>query len=131
MGILKREEILNSDDLKTECVEVPEWGGSVYVRALTGEERDTYEASVVTQKGKDTQVNMKNARAKLVTLATVDESGAKIFTQADVAALGKKSAAALSRIFNTAMRLSGISESDLTEMTKEIQASPFGVLPTD
>ena len=42
--ILTRDEILESEDLATETVSVPEWGGSVIVRALTGTERDAYEA---------------------------------------------------------------------------------------
>lgn len=123
--ILNRDQILQAQDLVTETVNVPEWGGSVLVRAMTGEERDQYEASVVEQKGKDTKVNMRNARAKLVAISVVDESGEKLFTQADVAALGKKSAAALQRVFNAAMKMSGISEDDLKEITEEIKESPF------
>ena len=112
-NILNREAILNIQDLKTEEVEVPEWGGAVLVRALTGAERDQFEATVVETKGKNTRVNLVNARAKLVAMSVVDEEGNKLFTPADVAALGKKSAAALARIFDVAMRLAGISEKDI------------------
>ena len=47
MKLLSRDEILAASDLTKELVEVPEWGGSVYVRAMTGTERDSYEESVL------------------------------------------------------------------------------------
>ena len=34
--MLTKEAILAADDLPREKVDVPEWGGEVYVRALTG-----------------------------------------------------------------------------------------------
>lgn len=131
MAILGREQILQANDLVTEQIAVPEWGGEVLVRSLTGEERDNYEATVVDQRGKDTKVNLRNARAKLVAWAVVDEQGGKVFTQADVLALGKKNAAALQRVFDVAMRLAGISEEDLKELTDEIEANPFGGSASD
>lgn len=131
MAILGREQILQANDLVTEEIAVPEWGGAVLVRSLTGEERDAYEASVVDQRGKDTKVNLRNARAKLVAWAVVDEQGERIFTQADVQALGKKNASALQRVFDVAMRLAGISEADIKELTEEIEENPFEGSPSD
>ncbi len=46
MGLLTKDDILGADDLATEDVEVPEWGGCVRVRALTGTERDAFEAAM-------------------------------------------------------------------------------------
>ena len=54
MKALTRDEILGADDLKTESVKVPEWGGTVLVRELTGAERDEWEASVVKTNGTTT-----------------------------------------------------------------------------
>lgn len=125
MALLKRDFILGVSDLKVETVEVPEWGGSVLVRGMTGAERDAFEKSVLVRKGKDTQVNLSNARAKLVALSVVDESGKRMFTDSDVIVLGTKSASALSRIFNVASRLSGITEEDVEELTDELKESPF------
>jgi hypothetical protein len=130
MGLLNRDTILKAADLITEQVEVPEWGGSVLVRAMNGAERDQYEKSVLVRKGKNTEVNLVNARAKLVALTVVDEAGKRLFTDGDVAALGQKSAAALNRIFNVATRLSGITEEDVEELTEELKESPFDVSPS-
>ena len=38
--MLTREQILGLSDLPREEVRIPEWGGVVFVRALTGSERD-------------------------------------------------------------------------------------------
>lgn len=119
---LNREAILAAEDLPRELVEVPEWGGAVYVRALTGAERDQFEASIVEQRGRDMRMNMRNIRAKLVALTVVDEDGQRIFTDDDVAALGGKSAAALDRLFAVAQRLSGLSKEDVEELAKNSES---------
>src|SRR5690606_19506049 len=120
--VLNREAILAAKDLPRELVEVPEWGGAVYVRALTGAERDQFEASIVEQRGRDVRMAMRNIRAKLVALTVVDEDGQRNFTDDDVAALGGKSAAALDRLFAVAQRLSGLSKEDVEELAKNSES---------
>lgn len=116
--MLTREEILGVQDIATEVLEVPEWGGTVKVRGLTGAERDRYENDSLDQKGKNMKVNLTNARARLVALSLVDDDGKLLFTEQDVRALGRKSAAALDRIFSVAQRLSGLTQEDMDELTK-------------
>lgn len=117
---LSRESILNVVDVKTEEVEVSEWGGFVLVKGLTGSERNEFENSLVSRRGKDVQVNMKNATAKLVSLSIVDEDGKRLFSDADVEALGAKSGAALSRVYSVASRLAGLSDEDMKELTENL-----------
>lgn len=116
--LLSREDILNAPDLETEEVEVPEWGGMVLIKGLTGQERDEFEASVVDRRGKKVKMNMDNLRARLVALSVVDGEGKRIFRRTDVEALGKKSAAALDRVFSASMRLSGMREEDVEELVE-------------
>jgi hypothetical protein len=118
---LDRKSITEHQDLKIEKVDVPEWDGYVYVRTLSGVERDAFEAMVVERRGNNYQVNMRNMRAKLACLVIVDESGERIFSDADAEILGKKSASALQRIFNVASRLSGISNEDVEELAKNLK----------
>lgn len=118
MPLLTREQILGATDIITELVPVPEWGGEVLVRGLSGAERDRFEASIVDVRGKRRSVNLLNVRARLVALAIVDESGQRVFRAGDVEALGAKSAAALSRVFDAAQRLSGLSDDDVEELEK-------------
>ena len=128
--LLSRDGILFAQDMKTETVHIPEWNGDVLVRGMNGDERDLYEKSILVQNGKNTKVNMKNARAKLVVWTVVDEDGKRLFTDADVEALGKKSAAALSKIFNVAARLSGITDEDMSEITEEMTENSFTDSPS-
>lgn len=116
--ILTRDQILAAQDIAIEEVAVPEWGGAVRVRGLTGEERDAYEATMLRMRGTNAQLNLANARAKLVQRSVVGEDGALLFSEADIAALSKKSASALERIFDVAQRLSGLRQADIEEMTK-------------
>jgi len=117
---LTREEILAADDIISETVTIPEWrkGGTVIVRGLMGDERDDFEASCIRGKGRKTEVNYRNARAKLVARSCFNPDGSRMFSDDDVALLGKKSAAALNRVYEVAARLSGLTEEDLEELAK-------------
>ena len=114
--LLNKEQIKTVSDLETQDIEVPEWGGVVRLKSLTGAERDRFEASVVQGQGRNTTVNMQNLRAKLVAQSAIGEDGKPLFTEEDVKWLGEKSAKALNRLFNAAQTLSGLSESDVKEL---------------
>ena len=129
--MLTRNDILEIKDIEVELVKVPEWGGDVYVKGMTGLERDTFEASIVEQRGKKSSVNMVNIRAKLAAQTVCDEDGKRLFTDADVKKLGAKSAQALQRVFDVAQRLSGITETDVDELAKGLEDNPFVDSPSD
>lgn len=124
--LLGREAILAANDLPTEDVNVPEWGGVVRVRTLTGAQRDAFEAEIVTTNGRKVERNTYNIRAKLVAASVVGEDGKLLFSRADVEALGAKSAAALDRVFDAASRLSGISDEDVQELAENLDGTPAG-----
>ncbi len=125
-GFLGRDAILDADDRKYEVVDCPEWGGKVRVRNLTGAQRDAYEESIVKTNGSSRQINLANARAKLVVLAVVDGEGRPVFTSDDVRALGRKSAAPIERIFDAARSLSGMSEEDVEKLAENFGSDPSG-----
>jgi len=127
---LSRDDILKVQDIQIEEVDVPEWGGSVFVKGMTGTERDLFENSIVETKGKSSRVNMRNIRAKLVVQSACDADGNLLFSQKDVEVLGKKSAAALQRVFDVASRLSGISDKDVEELAEGLENDPFGGSPS-
>jgi hypothetical protein len=116
--LLSRDDILKVDDRRYEEVEVPEWNGTVRLRSLTGAEYDTYQQSCIQQKGDQRKVNMRNARAKLILLCAVDTDGNQLFGEADLAALGRKNAKPIDRLFEACQKLVGMSEEDLEEMTE-------------
>lgn len=117
-SILDRDAILARKKLKAELVEVPEWGGSVYVRELTASERDHWEGALVRLEGKTTELTFENARATLAAATIVDAEGNRLFSEADIEELGRLSGKALDRVYGVATRLSGITESDVEELSK-------------
>lgn len=116
--MLNREQIFKTKDIKTEVVKVPEWNGSVTVKAMTATERDEYEATIYNADEKTT--DLRNIRAKLCVKTIVDEKGELMFSEKDIVKLGKKSAAAIDRIYDVAARLSKISEKDQAEIAKNL-----------
>ena len=123
MGYLSKAQILNADDVEIRDVAVPEWGGDVRVKALTGRERDALEKTMLDGKpGKAPQVNLSNFRAKLCAASMVDENGARLFSERDVEQLGAKSSKALARVFDVASKLSGFTDTDIEELTKNSES---------
>lgn len=123
--VLDREQILAAADAVFESVSVPEWGGEVRVRSLTGWERDQYEASITVQQGGGKiKMNLLNARAKIAALTIVDEDGNRQFSDDDAIELGKKSSTALNRVFEVATRISGLTEEDVQELGLGLEEGP-------
>ena len=127
MSLLSKTAILAAQDLQTEDVEVPEWGGAVRVRSFTGRERDAFEASMVRGDGKDRKVDLTNMRARLVGLTVIDETGQRLFTDEEADLLGAKSGAALDRVFAVAQKLNGLSGADVDELSKNSSGVPSAV----
>lgn len=114
MTILNREAIIAANDIKKELVKVPEWGGEIYISLMTGESRDAWEQSLVSDKG----TNLVNIRARLVAFTAVGEDGKRIFTNDDADLLGQKSSTALERCAKTAQKLNRLTNEDLDDLAK-------------
>lgn len=127
---LKKEAIFGIQDIAIEKVEVPEWEGHVFVKGLTGAERDKFEASIMTVRGKERTVDMSNIRAKLASLTICDDAGVRMFSEGDIQMLGEKSASSLQRIFEVAQKLSRIGDDDLKELAEGLRANPLDNSPT-
>lgn len=121
-----RDLILAASDRQKEKAEVPEWGITVFITTMSGTERDAFEAEIVTLRGKKTDLNLKNIRAKLLVRTMVDESGQRIFSDADAGELGKKSASVLSRLYEIAQKINGLREEDVEELGKGLPLDQSG-----
>lgn len=110
MQALSRDAILGVTDLKPVRVEVPEWGGVVFVRPLSGAERDSLEAESVGAQGAARVVGI---RGRLAARTICDESGGRLFKDEDAPALGAKNAAALDRIVEAATKLNGLAPAEV------------------
>lgn len=105
MTVLSKTAILEAQDLKFQDVEVPEWGGTVRVRTMSGAERDAMGAAMVDEGGK---VDMHLYRVRLLAMCIVGEDNQRMFSDADVGALAQKSAVALDAVFQVADKLNSI-----------------------
>ena len=130
---MSKDDFLKADDLAPEEIDLsdlPGYTGTVLVRGLTGRQRDEFEASIMERRGKQMVPNVANIRAKLIAKCVVDEDGERLFSDADAEALGAKSAAALDRIYETAARLSGLSDEDVEEMAENFGGEDSGGSPS-
>jgi hypothetical protein len=116
--MLNKKAIMAAPDIKSELVHVPEWGGDVMVKGMTGSQRDEFEASMVEMRGTTQVMHLEGIRAKLCSLTIVDEDGRRMFDSDEIDELGAKSAQALQRIFEVAQRLSGLTNADVEQLAK-------------
>ncbi len=115
MGVLNREAILSAQDRNRETVAVPEWGGEVIVRTMTGAERDVFASGLLDKDGKP---QLAGYRHRLLATCIVGEDGQRLFADNDIEALASKSAAAIDRVFAVAERLTGIGGAAVDEAEK-------------
>lgn len=113
---LSADSILSVNDIKMESIDVPEWGGRVCVRSLSGIDRDTWEVYAQAEFQKvNKPVNM---RAKLASLCLCDSEGNRIFTDAQVNKLAEKSAKALDRVYEAAISVNALSGEEIDAIEK-------------
>ena len=122
MAVLDRAALLaavGSASLPIEKVDVPELGGEVYIRGMSGTERDEWESSLVIGAGRKHQrLNTDNIRARLVTRTLCDEQGGRLLQNSDAAILGGLRVDVLTRLYEVAQRLSGVTDKDVDELGK-------------
>lgn len=114
---MEAEDILGADDLTKELVFVPEWNKSIWIRALTVEELDSYDTDLISEE-KAGNHQLRNSRAKLVVRAACNEDGSRIFLDDQASALGRKNGAAVAKLFDVANRLCGRSPDAQEELEK-------------
>jgi len=105
-----RKTILETDDIESEIIDVPEWGLKVEVRGMSSKQR----AKLLKSSTQDGTVNMMTWFPDLLIATVFDpESGEQVFERADRDAINAKSGAAVSAIADVAARLSGLGDDDV------------------
>ena len=118
-GFLTKEALLAAvKKLPIERVDLPELSGHVFVRGMSGVERDAWERSLVVGRGKRQTYNLDNVRARLSVRCLCDEQGARTMGDDDADALGGLRVDSLNKIFEVAQRLSGVSDQDVEDLGK-------------
>jgi hypothetical protein len=116
---LNKAKILAANDVKLEKVHVAEWGDDVFLKTLSGTERDIFEESYTTDK-------MKNFRSRFLVLTICDEKGARLFTDSEVEQLGGKSAVVLNRLFDKAWQINAFRTEDVDALGKDSPSDQSG-----
>ena len=117
-----RDQILASSDIQSKLVDIPAWGVTVEVRGMTAAAR----ASLLQRAAVDGGgVDLTALYPSLVIGCTFDpDTGERVFSDVDFAAIGDKSGAAVELIAAEAMSLSGISEDARDALGNALSATP-------
>jgi hypothetical protein len=114
MTTLDRNRILESKDCTYHAFDVPEWGGTLHIKSMSGSERDAFRSAIADAPAGA----VGRFTAALLVLTLVDEGGVKLFELHDIDALAAKSAAVLDRVVQEAMRINGMAEQSAEVATK-------------
>lgn len=103
---LTKEQIERIDDLSAKLVEVdvPEWGGSVFLRPMTVGELDAFANESMRKR----ETGVDNFRSKVVACCLCDAKGDRLFSDAEVAVLAAKSGPVIARLYEMADKLNDI-----------------------
>ena len=123
MSFLNADQILQADDRRYEEVPVPEWGGKVRIRSLTGQEFEDWQDGL--KRDKKGKITTESIRASLAAEVMVNDQGERLFAGTRmVLQLGNKSSAALQRIFTAAQRMNGLNDEDVEELAEGFGEAP-------
>lgn len=122
MTLLSRAQLLKKEKLEIAKVDLGN-GEFVYVRQMTGRERDNFEGSLLKKVTKGNEITYESSlvdfRAKLAVNTLCDKDGKSLLRPDDYETLSTNiSAAKLAHIVDEAQKLNKISEEDKEDMVK-------------
>lgn len=111
MQILNREAFLAAPAPEVVPVDLPALGGRVFVRELTAGERDRFETEHARSQNSD-------FRAKLMAACVCDESGKRLFTDADAKKLANLPASHVEGLVRKIIEVNALSDQDVEDLEK-------------
>jgi hypothetical protein len=97
---------------KMKKLDIPDLGGHVFLKGLSGRERDEFEIGLRTPKGE----LRPNIRARAAVVSLCDEQGVRLFTSDDIRLVGEMRADILQNIFNAFQAVNGMTDADVKEL---------------
>lgn len=116
MHDLDATALLAAGRLEVQRIVVPELGGAVYIRSLSGYEFEEYEKALARQ-----QDDVINARARLLVMCLCDAKGALQFGPADIKKIGQLPAAVVLRLFMACRKLNKLDVDSIKELAKNCE----------
>ena len=125
--ILSFEEIIAADDCETKDVNVPEWGGSVRFKTMSGKDRDNYIQTVQSRlvgSGDNRRVrNYQGLPAILLSACLVKADGSKLMERKQVEDLQSKNGAIIDRLVKIAQEMNGLSDAEVVKQAKNSETT--------
>lgn len=119
---LDRDALLSKAacELPIRPLDIPDLGGRIYVKGMSGKQRDSFEAWATSEKGP------KNIRGKAAARCIVDKDGKRQYTDHDADALGNVKVSILQKVFSAIQELSGMTNEDVDELEQTSAATVPG-----
>lgn len=118
-----RDKILAAADIPSEMVSIPEWNVEILVKGMSAGER--LHLQKVSYDQKTGQVHMEKMYPDIVVSCCHDpETGEPIFTESDKDVILSKSSAAVEKIAEVGLRLSGLGKDSQDEAGKDSSSTP-------
>jgi hypothetical protein len=121
--MLDRQRVLTADDLPRVEVSVPEWGGTLLVRTMTGAQRARWE-DAWSRWQKNAGGDSGDFYAMLMVHALVNPDGSPMFTEGDIPALSAKSGKVLHQLYRDMARVNGIGAEAVEQAEKNSGGAP-------
>lgn len=124
---LSKEQILSSDDIKLEVINIPEWGGDLYIKVMSGEEKEGFETFFLDEDGnRKKEHDTSGLRATLAVWTICNGKGELLFDKSDIPALAKKSSTALDVVWDKSAKLNKILESEIEKLVGNLEGGQNG-----
>jgi hypothetical protein len=116
---LTKSQILNRKPILQE-VQIPQWGGFVYIRPLTvAEQTKLAELGTKFEKA-NTAARIKNITLQVIKWSVTDADGAALFEDGDLDQLLQSDASAIMSLQDAIIRYSGLTEESRRELEKNL-----------
>lgn len=128
MALLNKNQILANRPAIVETIAVPEWGGEVSIRRMSGNLRDEWDMFNINHRDPTTgrlREDTKYFRATLVAKHLCDEQGRLLdFSPEEVMALGEDDGAVLDRIYDRCVAISDLAANAVKNSKKNSEPAP-------
>jgi hypothetical protein len=121
VGVLNRDSIIGAVDFGIKEHEVPEWGGTVYLRKWSAKDRNAYIAKSVSVDENGGHVNYENVFDSVVwavAMSLCDENGIRLFADNEIDILAQKNGDVMQKLCEEVYRLNGLASNSIEESAK-------------
>lgn len=124
---MTRDDWLALPAYRIETLTHPVTGATVYVRSMTSDERDEWEAGQYQLNGANIVANRKQVRARLILRCLCDADGKRVFGDNDLSMIGGLDARLTDPLYEAAYKINRLSKADVEELEKNSGGGPTAV----